>query len=164
MQNMGLRSMGVPLVTHVTTPPGKFDVITRHLTAMYAGDLDGFVATLNNNHTWQYPGIAFQIEDFDDWWDYIDWDNWTWIDFMVLEYRQIAEREYYRMEIKAISDDFWWMTFPDWEWSRPTNGFIAVWVLVQETPDCEPFLRSYSFGVTAMGGANWNEWKIFDWH
>ena len=154
-QSLGLRDFDAPLISHVTADPDKIDMIVRHFSAMHTGDLDAYLLTVNGGQYWEYPGVAFGS---DNWWD---WDGgWTWVDFLLLTFHRISEREYYRMEVKFIPD--WWPRYLD---SYPVwGGHLWVWVLVQETPDSEPFLRQYSLGVTASGGENWNEWRVYDYH
>jgi len=147
---LGIQEMYTSLVTHTTTNQGKIDMIIRHFNAMYSGDLDAYLSTVQGGHNWVYPG--FNPETDDD-------DNWTWVDWMLGTFRHRAEREYYRMEVKFI---------PDWPYSpergRSTGGHLMVWILVQETPESEPFLRVYPLGVTPRGGPNWNEWRVYDYH
>jgi len=152
MWMLGLLDMDAPLITHPTTDPDKIDMIIRHFNAMYSGDLDAYLLTLSNGHEWVYPGVDLESDDGE--------SNWTWTDWMLITFRNIAEQEYYRMEVKFIPD--WW--YFNQEWGRQTSGHLPVWVLVQETPESEPFLRFYPLGVTSRGGPNWNEWKIFDYH
>ena len=155
MWDLGLREIDAPLITHATTDPDKIDMIIRHFNAMYSGDLDAYLATIQGGDTWEYPGIN---PDSDDWWG----EDWTWTDWLLQTFHRIAAREYYRMEVKFIPD--WWYHNLDPEWGRQTSGHLFVWVLVQETPDSEPFLRAYPLGITSRGGANWNEWRIYDYH
>ena len=154
---MGLREMDAPLMTHATADPGKVDMIVRHFNAMYSGDLQAYLATINNSESWEYPGLVFTMDDMQDW----PTDGWTWVDWMLMTFRRISEREYYRMEVKFIPD--WWHSAAG-EWGRQTSGHLPVWVLVQETPDSTPFLRSYPLMITSTGGENWNEWRVYDYH
>jgi len=147
---MRLFDINAPLISHITADPDKIDMIVRHFNAMYSGDLDAYLSTLMGGCSWEYPGVDPES----------DWSGeWTWTDWMLRTYRSVAEREYYRMEVKFIPD--WWHHNPERE---RTAGYMSVWILVQETPNSEPFLRSYSLGVSSRGGANFDEWRIYDYH
>jgi len=151
MRVLRVHEIDAPLTTHVTTDPDKIDVIIRHFNAMYSGDLDAYLSTLMGGCSWEYPGVDPES----------DWSaEWTWTDWMLRTFRSVAEREYYRMEVKVIPD--WWHSNPEGE--RRTSGHLTVGVLEQETPDCKPSLRDWSLGISSSGGENFDEWKIYDYH
>jgi len=150
MRWMGLYDMDAPLITHANTDPAKIDVILRHFNAMHIGDLDAYLDTLHNGHDWIYPGVDFET---------YGWSGWTWVDWMLVAFRDVSAREYYRMEVRFVPD---WPYYPGW--GRLGMGHLPVWVLAQETPESEPFLRGYNLSLTPSGGRNWNEWRIYDHH
>jgi len=144
--DMGLLEMDAPIITHVATDSGKIDMLVRHFNAMYAGDLDTYLATLIDGEYWEHPGIDPESGEWRD----RDGGR-TWTDFLLLTFRDIAGREYYRAELRLVPD--WWWSHNS-EWERQTSGHLLVRVLVQETPDSEPFLRFHSVSVTSSGGPN----------
>jgi len=139
-----LYNMYAPTITHATACPNKVDMIIRHLTAMYTGDLQGYLATVSGGDTWEYPGAAFSGENWN--WEA---DDWTWTDWMLLTFRDISEREYYRMNVRFIPGRNWW-----------PEQHVLTWVLAQETPDCEPVLWFHSLHVSRENGV----WRVHDYH
>lgn len=146
--HLRLNEMDASMVIHADADPEKIDMIVRHFNAKYTGDLEAYLATVHRGYTWEYPGIAFGDYDTDNW----DWE-WSWIDWMLLNFRSVSEREYYRMEVKFIPGAV-----------LGSSGSIQVLVLVQATPDSRPFLREYTIAITSIGGENFDEWRIYDYH
>jgi len=157
-----LRDIDAPTITHVTADPDIVDLIIRHFNAKYSGDLAGFLDTINGGHTWEYPGAAFSVECPNDWNAFWEHENWLWGDWMVMRFRQVAEHEYYRMTVRFVPD--WERWHWEWDWEFTWGGTLWVTLVVQETPESLPFLRSYPVALTASGGLNRNEWRVFDYH
>ena len=144
MHDLRMYDMDAPIITSVNADPAIIDMVTRHFNAMYTGNLEEYLATIVGGDTWEYPGISIS----DDAWGDRDGD-WTWTDWLMLTFRRVSEQENYRMSVRVIPGR------PSW-----ISHQLSVWVLVQPTPDCEPFLDMYSLHISLADGV----WRVHDYH